>query len=217
MPRGLESCQPGCLSRGRKCSILCEERVALPTTNVQVPYGGSHLSSGPCLSGAKAWLFLPAFTAFSSLGLTFPVCQTGTKATTELLPRQPHDPVLGSRSTSGRTEEEQSPSEEKPREPHEGQGQEVERKDKVPNGCWPPCHQPSPAGASSPGPSPAWQEPQPRAQHTRKWTWAPRQWPVAEEGHWDHPSLSLHVSKATRSSSRKHRTRHCSKHFLVAL
>lgn len=99
-----------------------------------------------------------------------------------------------------------------PRNLHEGQGQEVERKDKVPNGCWPPAtsHQPSPAGASSPEPSPAWQEPQTRAQHTRQWTWAPRQWPVAEEGHWDHPSLSLHLSTATRSSSRRHRNNNCS-------
>lgn len=181
-----------------------EERVVLPIADVQAPYEGSHLSSGLCLSGAKAWLFLPALIAFSSLGLTLPICQMGMKATTEILPRQPHDPILGSQSTSGRTEEKQSHREEKPPEAsfrnlHTGQGQEVERKDKVPSGCWPPGHRPSPAGASSPGPSPAWQEPQPWAQHTGKWTWAPRQWPVAEEGHWGHPNLRFCLSTATRS------------------
>lgn len=65
-------------------------------------------------------------------------------------------------------------------------------------------HRPSPAAVRSPGPSPAWQEPQPRAQHTEKWTWAPRQWPVAEEGPWGHTNLSVHLSTATRSSSCKH-------------
>lgn len=92
------------------------------------------------------------------------------------------------------------------------------------------AHRPSPAAARSPGPSPAWQEPQPRAHHTEKWTWAPRQWPVAEEGPWGHPNLSVRLSTATRSSSRKHKNSshrglllpaclespgHCSKRFLL--
>ena len=130
----------------------------------------------------------------------------GTKATTELLPRQPHDPTHGRRSISGRTEEEQSPRE-KPQKPYPGpsrQGRARRWKGKTksqaaasPRPQAKPCCSQQPwatsclAGATAWGPA--------------HWEMdvGPRQWPVAEEGPWGHPNLSVRLSTATRSSSHK--------------
>lgn len=172
----LEACKPSCLSIKveKVLYILCEARAALPTANVQAPHAGSCVSSGSCPFGA--WLLPPALTALSSLGLSFPICQMGTRSTIELLPWQPDNPAPGSRSASCRTRRGRAPVRksprsliwEPPRRAEPGGGKERQSPKWLPA----PVPQPIPAGASSP--SPAWQKLQPRARHI--WGYHCRLW-----------------------------------------